>query len=120
MKCVNPLTFDVAQHGFRHRASPRPRIAKPQRRENVDRRRFRSAVVYRDPDQDIFSGRFGVLDEHVEVTVLVEYSRVEQLVLHLVASPTSIRLDEVVRTEMAPAGTCRDIFMYEWVGVPST
>ena len=43
------------------RAAPRPRVAKPQRRQQVQRRRLRPAIGDRDADQHIVRRRLGVL-----------------------------------------------------------
>jgi len=48
-----------------------------------------------DLDQEVFGRPLGVLDEHVEVAVLVEHARIEQLVLHVVPAPAAARLHEV-------------------------
>ena len=61
--------------GLRDLAAPRPRVAEPQRREQVQRRRLRAAVVRGDQHEDVVVGALGVLDDHVEVAVLVEDRR---------------------------------------------
>ena len=81
-------------------------------------RRFRSTVAYRYPDQDVFGRRLGVLDEHVEVAILVEDSRVEEFILEVVAASCLILANEVVIGIGAMRGLNR-YFRYEWVGVAS-
>ena len=76
-------------------ALPRPGVAKPQRRQDVNRCRLGSAVAHADPDQNVIGRRFGVLDEHVEVSVVVENARVEQLVLGFVLAAAAVGRDEV-------------------------
>ena len=65
------------------RAVPGPGVAEPDRRQQVERRRLRAAVVDRDLDEDVLGRRLGVLDEDVEVAAVVEDAGVEQLVLGL-------------------------------------
>ena len=60
--------------------------------------RFRAAIVDGDLDQDVFGRLLGVFHEHVEVTVLVEHARVEQLVLELVPAAPAVGLDRDRRT----------------------
>jgi hypothetical protein len=60
-------------------------VAKPKCREHVERSCLRTAIGDRNLDQDIFGRRLGVLDEHVEVAVVSENTRVEQLVLEFVS-----------------------------------
>jgi hypothetical protein len=61
----------------------------------VQRGRLRSAVPDGDLDEEVFRGRLGVFDEHVEVAILIEHARVEQLVLALVPAPVTVGPDEV-------------------------
>ena len=77
------------------RALPRPLIAKPERRQDVQLGRFRAAIVDRDLNQNVFGRLLGILDEHVEVAVLVEHARVEQLVLEFVAAAAAAGLHQV-------------------------
>ena len=67
----------------------------------MESRRLRAAVVDRHADQDVVRSRLGVLDEDVEVPVVVEDPRVEQLVLELLARPPPVRLEEVPVRELA-------------------
>ena len=46
-------------------------------------RRFGTAVVNGDPDEDVFWSALRVFDEDVEVPVLVERARIEQFVFEL-------------------------------------
>ena len=89
-----------ARPGFAQRrlaivVAPRPRVAEPQRRQDVQSGRFRPAVVDGDADEHVLRAVLRVLDEHVEVAVVVEDAGVEQLVLHLLPRPFRVRLDEV-------------------------
>ena len=67
-----------------------PGVAKPERRQHVQRRRLRPTIPDRDLNQDVFRGCLGVFDEHVEVAVLIEHARIKQLIFQLVASPRAV------------------------------
>ena len=69
--------------------SPRPCVAEPHRRQKPKAGRFRPTVRDRDLDQDVFCVGLSVFDEHIEITIVVEYSCVQQFELRLVlpASP---------------------------------
>ena len=84
------------QAGRRTVRGPRPGVAEPERRQDVNGRRVRSAVLDRDLDEDVFGRGLGVFDEHVEVAVLIEHARIEQLVLELRAPALLVRLDDVL------------------------
>ena len=45
--------------------------------------RFRSTIVHRNANEDVFGTLLGVLHEHVKVPVVVKDAGVEQLVLEL-------------------------------------
>ena len=84
-----------------HTAFPRPLVAKPERRQNVQFGLLRAAIVDADLDQNVFRRLFGILDEHVEVAILIEYARVEQFVFEFIASAAAARLDKIA------IGECR-------------
>ena len=75
-------------------AAPRPGVAEPEGRQHVERRRLRAAVGDGDLDEEVLRRRLRVLDEHVEVAIVVEHARVQQLVLEVVAAPAAVLLDE--------------------------
>ncbi len=56
---------------------PRPGVAKPQLRQQMNRRRFRPAIVNRHPHQNLFRPGFRVFDKHIEVAVVVEDAGIE-------------------------------------------
>src|SRR6266851_4131869 len=62
-------------------SSPRPDIAKPELREDMQRCRFRAAVAGLDADANVFRVDLGILDDDIEIAVFVEHTRVEQLEL---------------------------------------
>src|ERR1700719_1201998 len=62
-------------------AAPAPGVAKPKRREQVQGRWFRTAVLRVDSDQDVSRVRFRVLDFDVEETIFRERVGVPDLEL---------------------------------------
>ena len=85
-------------HTFRF-AHP-PRVAEPQRREQVHRRRVGAAVGERDAHQHVFGTVLRVLDVHIHVAVVVEHARVEQLVLEVESAAGAVRGEQVVVGEL--------------------
>ena len=72
-----------------------PLAAEPDRRQHVQRRRLRAPVLDGNLDEDVLRGRLGVFHEHVEVAVLIEHARIQQLVLGFVAAPAPVGVDQV-------------------------
>ena len=62
-------------------ASPGPGIAKPERRDHVERSRVGTAIAGRDSDHDVFRIGLRILDVDVEIAVVVKDAGVDQLVL---------------------------------------
>src|SRR5581483_12127384 len=60
---------------------PRPGVAEPERWKQMELCRFRTSVMHRDSDEQIFWICFGVLDKYVEVAIIVENSGIEQFIL---------------------------------------
>ena len=81
--------------------SPRPGVPEPQRRDEVQPGRLLPAVVDRHLDQDVLRPLLGVLQEDIEVPVVRESPRVEELVLELLLRASPVRLDEVPVGELA-------------------
>src|SRR5207245_11057805 len=75
-------------------ATPRPRVAKPERRQKMERRSVRSAIRGGDPDQEIVRRGLCVLDEDVEVPVLVEDAGVGELELSFEPSAAAVFLHQ--------------------------
>src|SRR5262249_8384948 len=69
--------------------------AEPQRRQQVQVRGIGPTVPRADPDEDLLGAGLRIFDEHVEVAVVVEDARVEQLVLMLQPRARSVRVDEI-------------------------
>jgi len=74
---------------------PRPRVAEPDCRHEVERRGFRSHVRRAKAHQDLFGCRLRVHDLHVEEAVVIEGPGVEQLVLGHAAIAPSVLGNEV-------------------------
>src|SRR5205085_2929254 len=55
---------------------PSPSVAKPEVRQDVERRGFGAAIEGFDAYADVFRPGFGILDKYVEVAILVEHARV--------------------------------------------
>src|SRR3989441_5897591 len=86
---------DLVQQRTLDVALPGPPVSKPERRQHVQLGRLRAAIVDADLDQDVFRGRLRILDEDVEVTILVEHVRIEQLVLELVPAAATVGLHQI-------------------------
>ena len=78
------------------RIPPRPRVAEPQRRQQMQRGRLRPAVVRGHAHDDVVVGDLRVFDLDVEVAPLVEDPGVQQLVLRVVLRPAAVRPDQIV------------------------
>ena len=73
----------------------RPVVAEPEGRQHVQLGRLRPPVGRGDLDQDVLGAGLGVFHEDVEVAVLPEDARIEQLVFHLLARAPPVRLHQV-------------------------
>ena len=87
--------------------APRPGVAEPQRRQQVQRRGVGAAVVRGDAHQDVVVRGLRVLDDHVEVAVVVEDPGVEQLVLVVLLAAAAVLVRRGPRT-----GTPRCGYLY--------
>ena len=77
---------------------PRPAVAEPERRQQLQRRRVGAAVGHREPDQQVGRAPLRVLHDDVEVAVVVEDPGVEQLELRVVApAPRALGEQPLVR-----------------------
>src|SRR5262245_33010842 len=73
---------------------PRPRVAEPERRQQMQRRGVRSSIGDRDANQQVVGGRLRVFDDDVEVAVLVEDSGVDKLELGFTPAAPLILVDQ--------------------------
>ena len=74
--------------------APNPRIAKPQRRQQVQHRLLAGLITDGDPNQDVVVGRLGVLGVNVEIPPIVEHARVEDFEFRLIPAPPSVLLKQ--------------------------
>jgi hypothetical protein len=74
---------------------PGPGITEPELRKHMDLGRLRPTVVHGQPHQDVVRGRLGVFHKYVKVTVVIEHTRIEQLVLVFVPAASTVRLDQL-------------------------
>ncbi len=81
--------------------APGPRVAEPERGEQAQGSCIRSAVGGAHADQHVEWVDFGVFHADIEVAVLCEDARVDQLVFGFLAAPAAVRGDEVVVRERA-------------------
>ena len=72
-----------------------PVVPEPERRQEVQLRSLRPAVVGRDLDEDVLGAALGVLHEDVEVPVVIEDAGVEELILHLVPGAPTVCLYQI-------------------------
>ncbi len=75
-------------------AAPGPRVAKPERRQQMKRRRVRPAIGDRDAHEHIIGRCFGVFGHDVEVAVLVEDAGVGELKFRFAFAAAAVLLDE--------------------------
>ena len=85
----------LAQRGLGLVVAPGPGVAEPERRQDAKPGRLRPAVVHGDANENVLRALLRVLHEHVEVPIVVEGARVEQLVLELLPRSPAVRLDQV-------------------------
>ena len=74
---------------------PRPVVAKPQRRQQVQGVRGGGTIGRTDAYEDVFGLTLGVFDGEVEIFVAIEYAGIEQLVFGVCARPATVLFDEV-------------------------
>ena len=88
---------------------PAPGVPKPQRRQQVQRRRFGTAVGRSDPDQNVVGTGLGVFHQHIEVPVLIEYAGVGQFEFGIVLPPPRVLIHQPrVRKLQAEDGYARE------------
>src|SRR5579871_393894 len=75
------------------RASPRPGIAEPKRRQQMKHGSFRAAIHSRNPDQNVIRTGFRVLHIHVEVPVVLKSACVENLKFRVLAAALPVLLE---------------------------
>src|SRR5690348_3447299 len=66
---VSGARADGFDRGARYTRLPRPDVAIPEMRQNVDRSGIGTAIDRRDAAEDVFGVCLGVFDEHIEITI---------------------------------------------------
>ncbi len=74
--------------------APGPGVAKPDGRKQRELSLLRPVIHDLNTDAQIFRRRFGILDAHVEIPVLVEDTAVDQFELRIMAPSAAILLDQ--------------------------
>ena len=92
---------DRGHCGLRDIVAPRPRVAEPQRGEEVEGRGGGSPVVGSDQHEDVVRGLLRVFHDDVEVPIVVEHPGVEQLVLHVLFAAPGVRREQIRVRERA-------------------
>ena len=73
---------------------PRPGVAEPECRQQVQRRRFGPAIGQGDANQDVIGRVLHVFGEDVEITVIVEQAAVHEFELRLCPAAAAVLLDQ--------------------------
>src|SRR5215468_6992094 len=89
------IAVDTAQKWPRFIGVRAPDVAEPERRQHMQRGGRGPAIDRGDAQEHVLGRRFGVLDKDVEIAIVVEDARVQQLVLRLVTRTPAVRLYEV-------------------------
>ncbi len=92
----NRAGIDLRQAGLIEFGSPRPNVAKPELRHNVQASFFRAAIDDGDLHQHVVRVGFGVFDENVEVAVVVEDAGIDQFVFGFQFAPAAIFVQELI------------------------
>ena len=81
--------------------TPRPPVAEPQVRQEVQRRGFRPAIEGFDADADVLGASLRILHENIEVAVFVERAGVEQLQLRVGRAAPLVAVNQLLIRERA-------------------
>ena len=73
---------------------PGPDVARPELRDEAQRRGIGTAVIYRQLHQDVVDAALGVFDLDVEITLVVEDRGIDQLELRFLRGPAAVLLDQ--------------------------
>ena len=88
-----------AQLGPANVLAPRPGVAEPDGRQQVQLSGLRPAIRHGDLDQNVVARGLRIFDEHIEVAILVEDAGVDQFELARVAASVPILLDQLLIRE---------------------
>src|SRR5262245_59712271 len=89
------MICDRLHHGTLLLLVPRPRVTKPNGRKQVERRCFGSSIGNVDSNEEVFTVRFGILHEHVEISIVIKYGGVHQFVFGFLLSAAAVFFDEL-------------------------
>src|SRR5262245_12216881 len=73
---------------------PRPGIAEPESRQQVQLRCLGPAIEHIDADENVFNAGLGIFDEDVEVTVIIKDASIDQFELSLTPATVAVLLDQ--------------------------
>ncbi len=99
-------SFRRRQVRFRRARPPVPRVAEPQRGQQMNRRGLRPPVRDGDPDEAFLRRRLGILDEDVEVAIVVEDAAVDRARTRSPCACGAHSSSRGRRTGRRPGGTC--------------
>src|ERR1700733_6013771 len=80
---------------FCHRPTPRPWVAEPQLRKQVQFSRLSAAIVNGYLDQDVIRGSVEILDENVPVAIFIENSGIDQFELIVLKTAVAILMQQL-------------------------
>ena len=98
--------FSSADAGTAVVDAPRPRVAKPQRRQHVELGRLGAGVAHGDADEDVVGRRLGVVGRDLPVRSSSKTPVSSELELAGRVPRGAVLVDEARRTGTRPAGTC--------------
>src|SRR5215469_3419080 len=90
----------ISRHGTTQVLAPRPGIAKPELRQDVQLAGFRAAIHGCNANEDVFDVRLGVFDDEIEVAIVRKYASVEQFEFWLAAATAAILIDQRLVREL--------------------
>src|SRR5690349_15203640 len=94
MRNSDHLVAGGGEMGLCRAGLPGPNVAKPELRDKAQRRRCPAPVVRSQLHQDVVTAGFGVLDHDIEISVVVEYSGIDEFEFGVIDTAASVFLDE--------------------------
>ncbi len=87
--------------------SPTPGVAKPQRGQEMQLGRFRSAIESINGNQDIIGFRLGIFDKYIKIAIFSEGAGIKQFVFRLAFATPMVGLYQVRIRERPAVDICR-------------
>src|SRR5262249_44078061 len=84
----------ISRHRTPQVLAPRPSVAKPELRQDMQRGGFRAAIHGCNANEDVFDVRLSIFDDEIEVAIARKYTSVEQFEFWLAAAPAAILIDQ--------------------------